>query len=166
MSQNWKQLGIIMLRTLLDDAKCAANTYTPDRLLDLLITAAYFVMVDIDFGTDFVIDLENKEITPDPLTSDDGQDFMALMVMRAACLADEGLFRNAALKSGVTARCGPAVLQVGGEHGRLLMELLKNGPCKTYEQLKKEYNFRYKGRNILHAVMSPFVSNEVDPSSL
>ena len=47
------------------------------------------------------------------------------MVLKAACIADEGNFRTAALAQGVTARCGPAVLQTisyGQYFGTCLMQ--------------------------------------------
>ena len=40
-----------MLRTMLNDAGCDAVRYPPQRLSDLLITAAYFLPLDINFST-------------------------------------------------------------------------------------------------------------------
>ena len=79
-------------------------------------------------------------------------------------MADEGNFRNSALLQGVKARCGPAVLELGS-YGQYLKDLLTNGPCNTYEELKNEYNFSYEGRRIIKAVMSPFAANDFDPGT-
>lgn len=151
-----------MLRTMLSDAGCGETTYSNTRLEQLLITAAYFLPVDINFNSDYIVDVEQQTISPDPIGQEDGPEFINFMVLRAACMADEGNFRNSALLQGVKARCGPAVLETNS-YGQYLKELLTSGPCKSYEDLKNEYNFSYEGRRIIRAVMSPFVSNDFYP---
>ena len=111
MAQTWQNTSLIMLRTMLNDAGCDAVRYPPQRLSDLLITAAYFLPLDINFSTAFVVDVEARTITPNPIDQTDGDEFINFMVLRAACLADEGNFRTAALAQGVSARLGPASLQ-------------------------------------------------------
>jgi hypothetical protein len=159
---SWQNTSLLMLRTMLNDAGCGETKYSNSRLEQLLITSAYFLPVDINFNTSYVIDVEQNTITPDPISQDDGQEFISFMVLKAACIADEGNFRNQALLQGVKARCGPAVLDTSS-YGQYLKDLLSNGPCKTYDDLKDEYNFSYEGRRIIRAVMSPFVSNDFYP---
>ena len=158
----WQQTSLLMLRTMLNDADCGEGTYTTKRLEDLLITAAYFLPIDLNFSTAYTINVESNTISPDPVAQTDGVEFINFMVLRAACLADEGNFRTNALLQGVKARCGPAVIELN-KYGEFLIELLTAGPCKAYEDLKKEYNFSYEGRKIIRAVMSPFASNDFDP---
>ena len=55
-----------------------------------------------------------------------------------------------------------ASLQTGG-YGAQLLNLLSLGPCKAYEELKKQYNFGYKGKQVIRAIMGPFVSNDFNP---
>lgn len=161
---SWQYTSIKMLRTMLDDASCNTPDYTNQRLEDLLITSAYFLPMDINFSTTYTINVETYSISPDPSDSaqSDGSDFINFMVLKAACIADEGAFRNAALLQGVEARCGPAILKTSA-YGQYLKDLLSAGPCKMYETLKNEYNFGYEGGGILRAVMSPFVSNDFSP---
>tara|TARA_R110002020_G_scaffold222997_3_gene431980 strand:- start:1678 stop:2235 length:558 start_codon:yes stop_codon:yes gene_type:complete len=163
----WQNTGLIMLRTMLNDAGCSTVKYTPQRLDDLLITAAYFLPVEINFKSTFTINVETRAITPDPGSTavSDGDEFIRFMVLKAACIADEGNFRTAALSQGVTARCGPAVLQTSS-YGQYLGTLLNEGPCKAYEEIKKKYNFSYTGGQILRAVMSPFAANSFDPTNM
>jgi|3_EtaG_2_1085321.scaffolds.fasta_scaffold00069_22 hypothetical protein len=161
----WEQTGLLMLRAILNDAGCGTGTYTTKRLQDLLITAAYFLPIDINFTSTYTVDVEANTISPDPIsTTADGQEFINFMVLRAACLADEGNFRTNALMQGVKARCGPAVIELN-KYGEFLAELLTAGPCAAYETLKKEYNFSYEGGTIIRAVMSPFASNDFDPGT-
>ncbi len=157
---SWQNTGITILRTMLSDSGCN-NTYTDKRLEELLLASAYFLTVDINFATNYSIDVEAKTITPDPIDSTDGSEFINFMVLKAACLSDEGAFRNAALCQGVSARVGPAAIQTNN-YGAYLKELLNNGPCASYKSLSNAYNYSYEGKQIIRAVMSPFVSNDFD----
>ncbi len=160
----WQNTSLLMLRTLLNDAGCGDPRYTNSRLEQLLITAAYFLPIDINFNTDYIVNVETNTITPNPDSQSDGSDFINFMVLKAACIADEGNFRNAALLQGVSARLGPAALDTGA-YGTYLRDLLTNGPCKIFQELVNNYNFSYEGGKIIRAVMSPFVSNDFDPPS-
>jgi len=164
MAQTWQNTSLIILRTLLNDAGCDAVRYPPQRLSDLLITAAYFLPLDINFSTDFVVNVETRTITPSPIDQTDGDEFINFMVLRAACMADEGNFRTAALAQGVSARLGPASLTTSN-YGQYLHMLLDEGPCKTYDRLVEVYNMSYEGSKVIRAVLSPFVSNDYDPSN-
>jgi len=152
-----------MLRTMLNDP--SSTTYTDSRLDSLLVTSAFFLPIEINFKTDYVIDIGTETVTPEPSTTAlDGVDFISLVVLKAACMADTGSFRTRALIQGVSAKLGPAALQTGN-YGAQLVNLLNLGPCKAYEELKKEYNFSYKGKQVIRALMSPFVSNDFNPDN-
>jgi hypothetical protein len=159
---SWQNTSLLMLRTMLNDAGCGESKYSNNRLEDLLITAAYFIPIDVNFNSTYVVDVEAYTISPDPIGQPDGPEFINFMVLKAACIADEGNFRNSALLQGVQARCGPAVLNTSS-YGQYLKELLTNGPCKVYEDVSNSYNFSYEGRKIIRAIMSPFVSNDFYP---
>ena len=112
---SWQNTSLIMLRTMLNDAGCDGNnTYSTQRLEDLLITSAYFLPIDINFNSSYAVDVA-------------------------------------------------ASIQTGG-YGAQLAVLLNEGPCKSFEELKKAYNFSYEGKKIIRAVMSPFVSNDYIPT--
>ena len=165
MAATWQSTSLIMLRTMLNDAGCDSVKYTPQRLEDLLITSAYLLPLEVHFSTAFVVDVEARTITPNPIDQRDGDEFINFMVLKSACLADEGNFRTAALAQGVTARLGPASLQTTS-YGQYLGTLLNEGPCKAYNRLVEVYNMSYDGSKIIRAVMSPFVSNNYDPSNM
>ena len=154
-----------MLRTLLNDAGCDAVRYTPQRLEDLLITAAYLLPLEVNFKSTYVVNVETRTITPNPINETDGDEFINLMVLKSACIADEGNFRTAALAQGVTARIGPAALQTSS-YGQYLGTLLNEGPCKAYTRLVELYNMSYDGSKLIRAVMSPFVANDYNPSNM
>jgi len=124
--------------------------------------------MEVHFKTAYVVDVEAKTITPDPLHPtrlEDGEEFVNLMVLKAACIADEGNFRTAALSQGVSARIGPASIQTSS-YGQYLGTLLNDGPCKSYAQLVELYNMSYDSAKIIRAVMSPFVANDYNPRGM
>lgn len=161
---SWQNTSLIMLRTLLNDANCNAEKYTDDRLMDLLLTSAYIIRIDVNFNTTYSVNVAGQTITPNPEGQVDEDEFISFMVLKAACIADEGNFRTAALLQGVSARCGPASITTSN-YGAYLKELLVSGPCKSYQTLVDSYNFSYEGKNIIKAVMSPFAANDFDPGT-
>jgi len=155
-----------MLRTMLNDAGCGGdNKYSTQRLEELLITSAYLLPLEINFDTTYTIDVGAYTISPNPDGESDGADLISFMVLKSACLSDESNFRTAALLQGVSARVGPAAIQTS-TYGAQLATLLNEGPCKAFEELKKEYNFSYDGKKIIRAVMTPFASNSFNPTNM
>lgn len=160
---SWATDSLTMLRVMLNDAG-VTQTYTDDRLTDLLITAAYIIRIDVNFNTSYNVDITNKLVTPEPVDQSDGKEFTSFTVLKAACLMDESSFRTAALLQGVSARCGPASITTSN-YGGYLKELLTAGPCLMYDNLVNQYNFSYEGKQIIKAVMSPFAANDFDPGT-
>jgi hypothetical protein len=162
---SWQNTSLLMLRTMLNDAGVSEMRYSTQRLEELLITSAYFLPLGINFNSTYVVDVSAYTITPDPSTTADGDEFISFMVLKSACIADEGNFRNAALLQGVNARVGPAHINTSA-YGSHLTVLLTEGPCKAFQELRKEYNFSYEGKKIIRAVMSPFAANKFDPRTM
>lgn len=160
---SWATDSLTMLRVMLNDAG-VTQTYTDERLTDLLITAAYIIRIDVNFNTSYSVNINSKTVTPEPSEQSDGDEFTSFSVLKAACLMDESAFRTAALLQGVSARCGPASITTSN-YGALLKELLSSGPCLMYDTLTNSYNFSYEGKKIIKAVMSPFAANDFDPGT-
>ena len=165
---SWQNTSLLMLRTMLNDAGVSETRYSTQRLEELLITGAYFLPLEINFNSAYTVNVSTYAIAPDPGSSGapaDGEEFISFMVLKAACIADEGNFRNAALLQGVNARVGPAHINTSA-YGSHLTTLLTEGPCKAFQELKERYNFSYEGKKIIRAVMSPFAANKFDPRSM
>lgn len=154
----WQDTAIPILRTLLNDA-CGTITYTETRLEELSIASAHFNVQELPFSTDYTVSIPNASISPDPELD---VEFINFMVLRAACIADQGLFRERALLSGLEARCGPAILKTM-QHVTGFQTLLTEGPCKAFEELKQDYIFG--NTDIIRAVLSPFIGNEFQPDT-
>lgn len=159
----WQGAMINMLRVLIDDNPYDGTyAYSDDRLTQVLATAAYQVNTDLSFANNYVVDLNCCTITPDPYDNID-KSFVNLTVLKAACIVDQGIFRQKALLSGLVAKCGPATLDTD-DHLDGFKALLEQGPCAMYEKLKEEKKFGEDHyNNIVHFVLSPFVGNDFDP---
>lgn len=158
----WYDEAVPMLRILIGDYgdESTDMIYSTNRLEEILVVAAKYVSQEIDFDTTYTVSINPYSISPDP-NSDSA--FTNFMVMKAACLTDQGTFRSKALSAGIKAKCGPVVL----ETLRYLdgfKELLTLGPCATYKTMKKDWMFG--NGNICKAILSPFVGNNFDPQSL
>lgn len=161
----WHGAMINMLRVLIgDNAYQGAYIYTDSRLIQTLVVAAMYVDQEVNFATTYSIDVICSTISPDPYTTDD-RAFMNMVVLKAACLIDQGTYRTKAVLSGLEAKCGPATLKTV-QHLDGFKELLSMGPCAMFDKLKTEYQFSGDGlNNIVHFVLSPFAGNDFDPVS-
>jgi hypothetical protein len=115
------------------------------------------------------VDIVNQTITPDPsmpvnndpLSKD--RDYIGFVALKSACLLDQSTFRTKAAMEGVRASLGPAAISVAGNI-RAYQLLLQEGPCNTYQELRKQYEFG--NANAIRSMMSPFVGNKFDPRAI
>lgn len=162
---SWQDEFIPMLRVMINDVACATQTYSDDRLEEILVVSARYTVQDLGLTTDYAVTVSTRTISPDPsdTITDDNTILTNMTVLKAACLCDWSTFRTKALLAGVEAKCGPATISTL-KHLDGFKELLTQGPCAAYESLLKSYNFGNTG--IIMAILSPFVSNDFDPLSL
>jgi len=156
----WCSDLVPMLRVIINDVDEDNYSYTDARLQELLVTAAQLVIVDIqNLDTTYTVDITEQSITPDPTNPRDDV-FINFLVLKAACMTDEGNFRSKALAAGIRARCGPATIDTM-QYLAGFRDLMNFGPCKSYETLKYEYMFGHRAN--VKAVLGPFVSNDYIP---
>lgn len=149
----------LMLRAVINDLD--SESYTDERLEQLIVVAAKFVNADLE--SSYVISINGPDITPDPIEQSDDM-FVNLLVMRAACLVDSGNLRVRAALAGLQATAGPAMLKVGGENFSAYKAILEMGPCALYRQMLQDY--KLGSGAMYHGILSPFVSNTFDPESM
>lgn len=160
----WQDTALPMLRVIISDIDTNSPTYSDDRLEEILVVCAMYVQQEMDFSTTYTISVPTRTISPDPVTNNDST-FLNFIVLKAACVTDWSTYRTEALRNGLEAKLGPAELKVKGERLTGFKELITQGPCAAYEQLKMEYEFSGDGSSV-RAVLSPFVGNNYDPISL
>jgi len=151
----------IIVRTLINDLS-DTPTYTNERLLQVLTVAAKYVQFDVTLDNTYNINVVNPDISPDPTLSNDDI-FISLVCLKASCIIDQSAVRTKAALEGIRAALGPASLSVGGSLAGLKM-ILDHGPCAAYDELSSHWDV--KEATAIRAVLSPFVGNRFDPTSL
>lgn len=153
----------LIVRTLINDLG-DTPIYTDDRIKQLVVVSARYVINEIPFNTQYTLDIVNSSISPDP-SADATRDvyFVSFVALKSACLLDQSTFRTKAISEGIRTVLGPANLSVAGNLAGY-KTLLEMGPCKTYEQTRLEYVAG--NTQIIRAVLSPFVGNNFDPRYL
>jgi hypothetical protein len=158
----------LITRTLINDLS-DKPMYSDERILQLTTIAAQYVLADINVSREYNIDIINQTITPDPSMPDPADplskdhDFIGFVALKSACILDQSTFRTRAAMEGVRASLGPAVIAVAGNI-RAYQILIAEGPCNTYQELRKQYEFG--NANAIRAMMSPFVGNKFDPRAI
>ena len=160
----WDKTMVTTLRVLINDTD-DCPTYTDTRLRQMIVVAAEYTQMEIDFTTTYAINIDSPNIAPDPVVENttNSIEFWTISVMKAACIVDQSNYRTKAAISGIEAKCGPAVLKTA-LHIKGFRDLIDFGPCAAYESLKTEYEFG--NSPVGHAVLSPFISNNFDPEHL
>jgi hypothetical protein len=151
----------IIVRTLISDLS-DSPTYSDERLLQIIAVAAKYVQFDVVLDNAYSVNVVNPDIIPDPTTLDDSI-FISLVSLKSACLVDQSVLRTKAALEGIRAALGPAQLSVGGSLEGLRM-IIKEGPCAAYEELTSHWDV--KEATAIRAILSPFVGNRFDPTSL
>lgn len=158
---SWKIEMPIIIRTLINDVENIPK-YSDERLHQVIVVAAKYVQFDVDLNNRYKLDIANPEITPDPTAANDDI-FISLTCLKSACIIDQSSVRTKAALEGIRAALGPASLSVGGSLEGLRM-ILEMGPCASYEELTSHWDV--KEATAVRAVLSPFVGNNFDPTSL
>lgn len=158
---SWKIELPIIVRTLINDFS-DTPTYSDERLLQILSVAAKYVQFDVVLDYSYDVNVVVPDIVPDP-TSHNDSIFISLTCLKAACMIDQSSVRTKAALEGIRAALGPASLSVGGSLAGLKM-ILETGPCATYDELTSHWDV--KEATAIRAILSPFVGNRFDPTSL
>jgi hypothetical protein len=159
---SWQAEIPIMVRTLINDLDDTKQTYTDERLLQVIVVAAKYVQFDVSLDHKYAIDVVNPNMTPDP-TSDDDSIFISLVALKSACIIDQSALRTRAALEGIRAALGPAQLSVVGNLTGFNL-IIDKGPCAAYEELTSHWDV--KEATAIRAILSPFVGNKFDPRYL
>jgi hypothetical protein len=151
----------IIVRTLINDWS-DSPTYSDDRLLQVIAVSAKYVQFDVTLDNIYTIDVVTPNITPDPVSLNDSI-FISLVGLKAACIVDQSTLRTKAAMEGIKAALGPANLSVAGSLVGVQM-ILDRGPCGAYDELSSHWDV--KEATAIRAILSPFVGNKFDPTSL
>jgi hypothetical protein len=134
----WDSESVILLRgVILDDQE--PFTYSDDRLLQIIVSGAFQVNVKANglLKHTYRVDVENISIDPDPSgtslgDSERDESFINLMVLKTACILQQGAIKTAASQS-IAIKDGASSIDTRGQ-ATALLQLLKDGTsfCKEF----------------------------------
>jgi hypothetical protein len=159
---SWQAEIPIMVRTLVNDLDDTKQTYSDERLQQVIVVAAKYVQFDISLDQKYTIDVVSPNITPDPSERDDSI-FISLVALKSACIIDQSALRTRAALEGIRAALGPAQLSVTGNLTGFNL-IIDKGPCAAYDELTSHWDV--KEATAIRAILSPFVGNKFDPRYL
>lgn len=160
---SWRIEIPIIIRSIINDLDETNPTYSDERLQQLTVVSAQYVTREINLNTDYNINISCPEITPDPtLSNSRDDDFISFVALKAICFLDQSAIRTRAALEGVRANLGPAGLSV--TNGSSYQFLLLNGPCKSYENFKMDYEVG--NTSLLRGILSPFIGNKFEGRNL
>jgi len=159
---SWQLEIPIIVRTLINDLS-DNPTYSDERIQQLIVVAAQYVTREVNLNNEYSINIINPDIIPDPtLLENKDVDFISFVALKSSCFLDQSSLRTRAATEGIRAALGPANISVGANSSYQF--LLANGPCKSYEDLKLDYEIG--NTSLLRGILSPFVGNNFDPTYL
>ncbi len=153
----WQDEMIPMLRIIINDFSETPD-YNDGQLTQVLTVAAKYVSQEISTTNTYVITM-GCTIAPDPTELGDDA-FVNFVVLKAACLIDQGKLRTAAMSAGIKAVCGHATLDTMGQLSGF-KDIINMTACEMYEQLKQDWNFGGGMFNVCRFVLGPYGSENL-----
>jgi hypothetical protein len=158
----WQDTVTAIVRVMINDLDSSNYKYTDQRIQHVAATAATYVQFDVVLDHEYLVDVVNDAITPDP-TLDNDTIFISLLSLKTACIIDQSNFRTKAATEGIRASLGPAqIATIGSLSG--WKEILEHGPCKLYQEFTEHWDV--SNASAVRAILSPFVGNNFDPFML
>jgi hypothetical protein len=159
----WQVEIPIIVRNLINDFE-NPPTYSDNRINQLAVVAAQYVLGEVNISKTYTIDIINVDIITDPSDPNNRDvDFIGFIGLKTACLLDQSTFRTKAINEGIKTALGSANLSISGNLDGY-KTILDKGPCAMYDQLVLEHNVG--NATAVRAVLSPFVGNNFDPRYL
>lgn len=151
----WQDEMVTILRTTIMDL-ATTPTYSDDRLQQVIVVCARYVLQEMTFSQPFTADVSNIDIRPDP-TNDSGNtrddSFINMVCLKAACFTDRGEARLSAGQA-VSVKDGSSSIDLRSIASTRLA-MLQKGWCKVYDDEKFAY-MSGQVRTAGAAIMTPF----------
>jgi len=93
----WTNELVRIVRFLINDVD--AVSYTDDRLEETILVAAQMMLTSVDFNTTYTIDVDQTLLSPDPTEGTKDNDFISIVVTKAACIVLGSECKTAAVQA-------------------------------------------------------------------
>lgn len=129
----WQDIAVPLVRGLINDMDESNYTYSDILIKQQVVYAAHFLKCSVNFTTTYTIDIPALSITPDPDGSSDGNCFINLSVLKAACQIMQGEVKTAAAEA-IKVTDGPSSMDISGIYKA--KKDLYDQMCEDYERAK------------------------------
>lgn len=131
----------IMVRHIIDDLDPDNYEFSDDRIEEAILVSAQLIYKEMEFATEYTIEVDNRILSPDPTTTAVGEhpkdyDFIAICCLHTGLFFTNSLIKTYSLKS-VMLRDQNSVLDMRQIVTGLKM--LHDDLLKKYEQTKLDY---------------------------
>ena len=153
----WQDEMVPILRHLIDDT-AETKTYTDSMLENIIVVAAQLSTVEISFDNDYMIDVTQMSISPDPTAGTRDNAFIALISLKAACLTLKAEAKASAGES-IRVTDGPSTIDTTSR-STMRIERSKD-MCEQYAKAKQQHlagNARF-----VAAILGPYTNDSVTP---
>jgi hypothetical protein len=155
---SWQGEMTTIVRQLIYDVDSTNYTYSDDRLETTILVAAQLVSTEIDFEENYIIDVEQCTLSPDPtdpttlLASADKDDgFINLVSLKAACIIMGSEMKTQGLNA-IRVSDGPSSVDCTAAANYI--KYLHDHSCKQYEDFK--FNYSTGSNTVGKAILSPY----------
>lgn len=131
----WQVEMVLRLRHMINDLADTPR-YSQNRLEELILVSALDVIVDVQFPTTYLSDLDAHVLTPDPTEVPRDDIFIALVCLKSACVLAGSEF-NVAGGQAISLRDGDSAIDLKGIlQGR---KAVAENACKYYQEARWRY---------------------------
>lgn len=134
---SWQGQISTMVRHMINDVDQTNYKYSVSRLETTILVAAQLVSQDMDFDNDYVVNVEQSTLTPDPTDTDTKDNaFINLTTLKTACVIIGSEVRSEA-SNAISIKDGPSAIDLRGVANTL--NVLYKDLCEKYDQLTYDY---------------------------
>jgi hypothetical protein len=129
----WQNHTRLIVRQLINDLD--GIQYSDDRIDTAIVVSAQLVSLEMDFQNQYIMDIENKTISPDPISDNP---FINLITVKSACIIIGGEIK-AQSANAVAIKDGVSSIDMRGVTA-VLLELYKD-LCNRFDALVNNYGY-------------------------
>jgi len=145
----WQDDMVTMLRVVIDDTGNNPS-YSNSRLEEVIVVAAHLTKKDVDFDNDYIVNIQDVSLSPDPVTSKD-YSFVNLVILKAGCVLANSEFKTDGARA-ISVRDGSAAVDQRGVADA--KKSWRDMICSDYDKAEREY--RMGNSQAGEAIISPY----------